>query len=155
MSLPFFLENLKSNYCKVVFVLAFALAYVITPKHLLQGRYLFIAVPYFLLFSFSMACMVRVIKERAKSSLIKGGSVFSFLIGVVGLSALQVCGLGTPLCGASIGFGILSMILPRLAFEFLTKHGLIIVLLAMLLQIVGLYSMKCFQTKHFEACDKK
>lgn len=153
MPQPFIFENLKSNYCKIVFSAALFAGFFITPKHLITGRYLWVSVPFMLLFAFSIACMVRVIKERVSTTLDKGSSIFGFLISVVGLSALQACGLGAPLCGASIGLSILSAVLPSFALQLLVHHGLTIVLFTMALQIIGLYSMKCFKINHFKACN--
>lgn len=154
MQLPFLLENLKSNYCKIVFIIALVFGYLITPQSMRGGNLWFLTIIYISLFAFSIACMVRAIKEKISTTLTKSSSVISFITSVVGLSALQVCGLGAPMCGTSIGLSLLSAILPNFALQFLINHSLSIVLTAMLLQLIGLYSMKCFKTNHLQACDK-
>lgn len=155
MQLPFLFENLKSNYCKIVFIIALVFGYLITPQSIQGGDLWFLTIVYILLFAFSVTCMARAIKEKVSTTLTKSSSVISFITSVIGLSALQVCGLGTPMCGASIGLSLLSTILPNFALQFLINHSLSIVLITMLLQLISLYSMKCFRINHLQACDNK
>jgi hypothetical protein len=56
--------------------------------------------------------MMRIIKERAKSAKKTGHSVVGVVMGLLGFSALHVCTIGLPFCGATIGLAVISSIFP-------------------------------------------
>lgn len=147
MNSPFIFNNLRSNYCKVVFAVSLIVGFFLVPQDIFHSVYKFIAFPFVLIFAFTMACMVRTIKERAKSALHKG-SVISVISAIIGVSALHVCGISAPVCGSSIGMGIISIIFPGFMFNFLREYSVPIVILTMFAQVISLYFMKCFSVSH-------
>lgn len=146
MNLPFVFGNLKSNYCKIVFLIASVISFYLVPKDIWVSQHVYIVVPYILIFSFTITCVVRTIKERIKNSLNVGSSAIGVVAGIIGMSAVQVCGLSTPLCGASIGAGILAIVFPNVASYTLNRYSLLIIVATMLIQLVSLYFMKCLKS---------
>lgn len=150
MPLPFVFRNLKSNYCKVVFLISAIIAYYLVPKDIWVSQYIFIVIPYILVFALTITCVVRTIKERVKSVLNIGGSAVGIIAGIIGMSAVQICGLSTPLCGASIGAGILAIIFPNIASYTLSRYSVIIIISTMTVQLTSLYYMKCFNRLNYK-----
>lgn len=147
-NLPFFLTNLKSNYCKVVFLISLILGYLSVPKHIYTGNYVFLTIPFIILFAFTITCIVRSIKEKIVASKQNGSSVLVIIANVVGISTLQVCGLGVPSCGASIGIGLVTAIFPEFMVRYLKDYAVWILIFSILIQIYSLYSLNCiFQKK--------
>jgi len=147
MKLPFFLENLKSNYCKVVFLISLILGYLSIPKEIYQGKYVYLAIPFIILFAFTITCIVRSIKEKIVVSKNNGSSLLAIIINIVGISTLQVCGLGVPSCGASIGMGVLTAIFPEFLIRYLHSYAIWILIISILIQIYSLYSLNCIVDK--------
>ena len=144
----FIFENLHSNYCKAIFGLAMIGGYLLTPASALTGLYLFLSVPFIVLFALTIACSVRAVKEKVQVAQHQHTSILGIIASIVGVSAIQACGIGTPLCGASLGMSILSTLFPSLFVQVLVKHSVVILSLSILIQIVTLYNMKCLTTNH-------
>ena len=154
--LPIFITNLKSNYCKVVFVISLILGYLSVPHHIYSSEYVFLTIPFIILFAFTITCIVRSIKEKIVASKKKSSSILAILANVIGLSTLQVCGLGVPSCGASIGIGIVTAIFPELLLTSLQDYAILILIFSILIQIYSLYSLNCiFQKKKSKNISKK
>ena len=103
---------LKSNYCRLVFLISTVIIYLFTPKHVLYGWFSIIGVLFMLTSALVITCLVRDIKDRiilAKNTKSTGLAMFATVIGLV---ALQTCSISAPVCGASIGAGILAIIIP-------------------------------------------
>jgi hypothetical protein len=64
----------------------------------------------------------------------------------LGVTALQVCGLGVPACGVSVGAGFVSLIFPGVVFNYLRDYSIFILIFSITIQIYSLYKMKCFDT---------
>jgi hypothetical protein len=148
VKLPFFLTNLKSNYCKVVFVISLILGYFSVPHHIYSSDYVLLTIPFIFLFAFTITCIVKSIKERVVASKKEGSSLLAILANVIGISTLQVCGLGVPSCGASIGVGIVTSIFPDILVNYFQEYAVWILIFSILIQIYSLYSLNCiFQKK--------
>lgn len=147
MRLPIIITNLKSNYCKLVFILSIILGYFLLPRHIWYSSYIFLAIPFVLLFAFTMACTVRNIKEKVKSKKQNKGSVIGIIASILGISVLQVCGIGVPMCGVSIGMSLLSIFLPSSLLMSLSPFGGWILGIIIIIQIVSLYFLGCFKTE--------
>ena len=77
-----------------------------------------------------------------------GASLLAVLANVIGLSTLQVCGVGVPTCGASIGIGIVTAIFPDVLVNYFQDYAVWILIFSILIQIYSLYSLNCiFQKK--------
>ncbi len=135
---------LKSNYCKLVLVLSLFVAYMLIPSTVFTGWYTLLAGAFAIAFPLSMMCMIRLIKERAKAASTYSGSAIGLIASIIGLSALQVCGVGAPVCGASLGLGVLSAIFPGVFVNVLEGYSTWFLLLAVISQVASLYFMKCF-----------
>jgi len=86
------------------------------------------------------------IKERIKLARTYKNSILSIIATAIGLSALQVCGVGAPVCTATIGAGILALIFPVTFVEFLSDYSILIISISILFQLIALYFMNCFKT---------
>jgi MFS family permease len=67
------------------------------------------------------------------------------LLGVLGFGAAQFCVFGSPICTFSVGAAIVTAIFPSFLIEFLYEYAAAIIVVAILLQILGLYVMGCFK----------
>ncbi|MCD6477663.1 MAG: hypothetical protein J7K87_01545 [Candidatus Aenigmarchaeota archaeon] len=94
--------------------------------------------------SLSLTCIIRNIKERVKLSKTYETSSISVIAAGIGLAALQVCGVGAPVCGASVGLGILSAIFPGVFVNVLEFYAIWIIVISIALQLIALYEMNCF-----------
>ncbi len=140
------LNIFKSPYCWMVFSVMLVVSYFLVPKKIFYGYYSIIAVIFILVFALNFTCLVRSIKDRiVEKKKQSSASFWSFLIGVIGLSALQTCAVGAPVCGASIGIAVLSSIFPAFAFDWLSEYALWIIIISILIQLVSLYQMNCFK----------
>jgi len=152
MKTPYFIQILASFYCKIVFILAFGVSYFFLPPHVLYGHHAWLAIIFMIVFSFSLACIVRNIKEKVVLSRTYKTSVLSLILSILGFSAFQVCGLGASVCGLSAGAGVLAIFFPGFVLNFLSDNSTFIVSFSIVIQTFVLYSMNCF--KHFSGrCD--
>jgi len=147
MKEPYLLYILRSSYCKSVLILSLIGSYFLIPNKVFYGYGYFLAGAFMLVFSFSITCIVRNIKEKIKLSHTYKTSIFSLFLGIVGISAFQVCGIGAPVCGATIGLGIVSVIFPAFFIDFLTDYSHAIIIISIIMQTAALYFMKCLRIK--------
>ena len=145
MLTPYILTILKSHYCKAVFLLAMLASYFLIPHKVFYGFGYILAITFMLTFSLSVTCIVRNIKEKILLARTYKRSVAHIILIALGLSALQVCGVGAPVCGATVGLGVLSVIFPGVFIDFLGDYHLVIIIVSILLQLVSLYFMACFK----------
>ncbi len=141
----YIIKVFKSNYCKFLFLLFFVLSYFLIPASVFYGIYTLLAIAFMISFSLTLTCLIRNIKERVLVAKEYKKSIVGILASAVGLTALQVCGVGAPLCGAYLGAGILSTILPGFFMNFLEKYSVVLILFSIVFQIIGLKSMNCFK----------
>ncbi len=140
----------------------------ITPLHALLG------IIYSLLFALLTTCLFKTIWEKVRELLehkkphaflgesreqlrrgewLKALKTFAvgflkFLVvfvGILGLGAAQFCVFGSPVCGISVGAGLVMAIFPSAAVHFLVEYAKWIIAAAIVLQILGLYLMGCFK----------
>jgi L-asparagine transporter-like permease len=135
----------KSWYCDLSFLVFFVLLLLFLPASIFQGYFIILGVSFSLVFALSLTCMMRIIKERAKSAKKTGHSVIGVVMGLLGFSALHVCTVGLPFCSATIGLAVISSIFPVFLMEYLYEYPYIIITISFLIQIYSLYSMKCFK----------
>lgn len=141
----FLFKVLKSHYCQIVFLISFGLSYFLIPQRVFTGFYLYLAILYMSLFGLIMACIVRLLKERILLARKTQKSFLGILFSALGLISLQVCGIGAPVCGFSLGQTILFTIFPKVFVHFLTQYALPILLFSIIMQLYFLFSLKCFQ----------
>ena len=67
------------------------------------------------------------------------------LLGILGLGAAQFCVFGSPVCSFSVGAAIVTAIFPSFILQILYEYAEWIILVAILIQAVGLYFMGCFK----------
>ncbi|PLX24669.1 hypothetical protein C0580_04465 [Candidatus Parcubacteria bacterium] len=146
-------EVFKSNYCKIVFLLIFIASYFLIPEKVFYGWFYFIAILFMISFSLVMTCLIRSIKDKVVENKQTKQKITGAIAALIGLSALQVCTVGAPVCGVSIGFSIVASIFPSVAFNFLEKYSVYIIVISILLQLYSLYKMACFH-KMLGKCHK-
>lgn len=149
----YLIKILNSNYCKIVFILSMIMIYFFLPRGIFKGILSIIGIIFILLSSMVLTCFVRNIKEKYLSAKLNATSSLGLLATIIGISSLQICGLGAPVCGASIVAGILALIAPGVSLHFLKNHEIIIIIISILIQILALYLMNCF--KQFTTCNNK
>lgn len=135
----------SSTYCVVVFTATFLLSWLLVPSSMWYGWYPVLAVLFMASFALTVTCMVRNIKERIAVAKTYRTSLLGLIAAGIGLSALQVCGVAAPMCGASIGFGIVAAIFPGFLFSALSQWSIAIVVLSVAAQWVALFAMRCFR----------
>jgi len=138
---------MSSVYCKMVFVLALLISFFLLPEGVFSGTHKYIAVLFMLTFSFSAACIVRNIKNKIVLSRTYKTSVISAILSVLGFSAFQVCGINAAVCTASVSAGFVATIFPGFLFNFLKDYGHLVIWFSVILQIIALYMMKCFERR--------
>jgi hypothetical protein len=137
---------LKSHYCKIVFALTFVVGLVTVPKSVYLDRlskilvYIFIA-----LFALTATCLVRNIKERVVAARARQSSILGIVATAIGIVAIQSCGIGAPICGASVGAGFLGFLFPGMALSFFRNYASILLISSIAVQIVSLYLMNCLK----------
>lgn len=138
---------MSSTYCRVVFLVSLFLSYFLLPPRVFVGANLYIAIIFMLVFSFSITCLVRNIKEKIVLARTYKTSIFSLILSILGFSAFQVCGVNAGLCTASVGAGIIGAIFPGFLVIFLNNYGHFLIWLSIILQLIALYYMNCFSEK--------
>lgn len=147
MKLPFIIENLHSKYCLTIFILMLGVGYLLIPKEVFAHTHVVVVIPFILLFALTTACAARSIKERILLSRNRA-SLIGIISSIVGITTLQVCGISGPMCGASVGVGILSVLFPGVIIAVLRDYSIGVLITTMIMQIVSLYMMKCFVRKN-------
>lgn len=136
----------KSKYCVIVFILALIASYFLIPKQVFYKWYTALALVFMLTISSTITCIVRNVKERIALSRTTETSILSIIATGIGITALQVCGVGAPVCGASLSMGFLSFLFPTVFTGFITRHATLIIGFSIALQIIALYFMNCFKS---------
>jgi hypothetical protein len=142
----FLFKVLESKYCLISFTLGLILGYLIVPHRIFTGFYTFLGVIYILMFAIVLMCIVRTIKDRITNEKQTGATTLSVIASLLGIGALQACGIGAPVCGATVGVGILSVFFPQSAFAVLEKYAVHVIILSLILQIVAIFYMGCFRS---------
>lgn len=144
----YLLEIFKSHYCQLVFLISLIGTYFLVPQKVFYGHYTWIGILFIITTALTITCLVRSIKERVLSAKAGGASLLGILSIIFGFGALQACTIGAPVCGATIGGGIVALIFPGFAFGLVEKYSVPIVLVSIFIQLLSLYLMKCFQKTH-------
>ena len=141
----YLLKVFKSGYCQLTFVLFLAAGYFLTPKLILNGWQFFLAALFIFLFALVLTCLVRNVKEKAILARKYKSSLIGIIAAALGLAALQACGFGAPVCGASIGVGIMSAVFPGVFVNFFSAYSVYIIIFSIIFQFLALYFMNCFK----------
>ena len=145
MKHTFFASLFSSGFCILIFAIVFALSWFLVPRMILHGWYIVLAAIFMVSFALTITCIIRIIKERVVQARTYGTSLIGLIAAALGLSALQVCGISMPLCGATIGLGIISSLFPGFLFHILAQWSVLIVMLSILAQWISLFIMHCFR----------
>jgi hypothetical protein len=141
----FIMNMLRSKYCLIVLLLGLAGGYYFVPKKIFNGIWFVVGIVYIIVFAFVVACMVRVVKERAVNMKNTGASLISVIATVIGIGAMQTCGIGAPICGATVGIGVFSLFFPNISTSFFNEYAMHIVVVSIAIQLLALYFMSCFK----------
>ncbi len=142
--LPYVVKIFKSYFCQIAFLLFLVGSYFLIPKNVFYGWYNVLAGLFMVAFALTLTCLARNIKEKVILAKTYKSSILGIIATALGLSVLQVCGVGAPVCGASIGAGVVSLFFPSFALNFFEKYSLYIIIGLITIQIIALYYMKCF-----------
>lgn len=135
----------QSHYCKAVFLAVLAGSYFLIPDKVFSGMYIGLALAFMVVFSLVITCFVREVKDKVKEERRYGASVLGIILGVIGFSAFQVCGVGAPICGASLGVVFVSSVFPAFFVNFLTAYSNLVLIGVIVLQLAALVYMGCFK----------
>ena len=135
----------KSKYCIIAFILILFLSHFLIPKTVFYGFYTILAIIFIISFSLTITCIIRNIKEKILLAKTYKSSIIGIIATALGLAALQVCGFGAPVCGAAVGLGILSSILPTAFMNIISKYVVQFLVISIIFQLVALYIMNCFK----------
>lgn len=140
----YLINILHSNYCKLVFLSAFFGSYFIVPDAVFVGQYRLLVLFFMLTFSLVATCIVRNIKEKILIAHHVKTTFVGLFFYILGISALQVCGMSAAMCTASVGAGLVSVIFPGVMFNYLIEYSVYVVYLSITSQLLVLYYLKCF-----------
>jgi len=141
----YLLKILKSHYCKFVFLISLIGSYYLLPKKIFYKLYTLIGILFIVTTSLTITCLVRNIKEKIVSAKASGASLLGIISIIFGFGALQTCTIGVPICGTTIGGGIIGLIFPGFVFNLMEKYSVLIAMISIFIQLLSLYLMKCFQ----------
>ncbi|RLI99174.1 MAG: hypothetical protein DRP06_04065 [Candidatus Aenigmatarchaeota archaeon] len=140
------IQIFKSHYYKLIFVISLFLVSFLVPNKIFYGYYYLIEILFIILTSLTTTCFVRGIKEKAYSAKSNGASLVGILSIIFGFGVLQACVIGSPVCGATIGTGMVALIFP--AFNFIKVCGILVIISSIFVQVLTLYSMNCFKSNY-------
>lgn len=141
----FIFSIFKSKYCWLSLFFGLIIGYYIVPDKIFNSSWFIVGLIYSIVFAVVISCTIRIIKERAVNIKNTGAGFLSVLAAIFGIGAMQVCGVGAPICGATIGFSVFSILVPGIPLEILTEFALQIIIASIGLQLLSLYYMKCFK----------
>jgi len=139
-------DVLNSNYCRAIFVVSMFVSFFILPSFIFMGWLVVLAVVFMLVFSLSMACMIRSIKDMFSNARRTGRSLLSIISMLLGFSAFHACTIGAPVC-ASAGIGLLLTLLPSFMLGVLSSYSILIIVVSIFLQLFVLSRMGCLRYK--------
>ena len=135
----------QSKPCLATFLLSLILSYFLIPKKVFYGYFILIAFAFMFLFSLTITCTIRNFKEKMKLAKSTKGTGLAAIAATIGLVSLQVCGVGAPVCGATVGVGILSIFLPATALGFFEDYAVWIIVSMIFMKLISLKYMNCFK----------
>lgn len=140
------LKILESRYCILVFLISLIVSILVIPKKVFYKWYFVLAIAFVLTFALTITCIVRNIKEKIKVRKQTSKSIIALIFSIIGFSALQVCTIGAPVCGAA-GLGLFAIIIPKFAFHFFNEYSVWIIIITIVLEIISMNSMSCFKSR--------
>lgn len=146
----YIIQVFHSHYCQFVFGASLVLGYFIVPKEVFYGYGIILGILFILSFALVVTCLVRQTKERVKVARTYSGAIIGIIATAIGLTALEACGIGAPVCGAMVGVGILSIILPMSVIDIVSQYAAQILVVSIMIQLVSLYFMNCFKKYPFK-----
>ena len=148
-------KTLKSKVCWIVMILSvFFLLLLMRDQiaNIFHNKSPFISIvailaviAFFAMFALSLACTIRIIKDRFEErKKFAKESIWNLILYVVGFTTLQTCFL-SGICGVNLVIPILSLFLPVTFIGFMEHYGLYILIAVDILLFISLYTMKCFK----------
>jgi hypothetical protein len=137
----------RSKYCIFVFGAALVGSYYLVPEKIFYGPFIILGILYILIFSLTFTCIIWTIKEKVVNLKNAGAGIVSIIAAVLGIGAMQVCTVGAPICGASVGLGLFSLFMPTVSQDFMNDHAVVLIIVSIAVQLAALYYMKCFKSR--------
>jgi len=129
----------------IAFLLGLLLSYILIPRDVFE-HFLLLALAFMLVFSLTLVCVVRNIREEISIVRKYTHSLLGFILALIGFGAFHVCGVGT-VCSTTVGTAVISLIFPGIFVNFLTDYAVWIIGFSIIFQVVMLYFMRCYRKK--------
>ncbi|MBW3021212.1 hypothetical protein KY334_07995 [Candidatus Woesearchaeota archaeon] len=141
----FLFDIFKHKSCRLVFIVALAIISLLVPRSIFLGWLILLGIPFIVLSSMVVSCFIRLLRERIRLSKESGMSLLGIIATAFGFIALQMCSIGTLVCGVTLSFSIFGFILPGFLFHFIGEYSYLVLVLSIILQFISLYFMNCFK----------
>jgi len=128
----------------VLFLILLVFGYFLTPQHIFIGNYKYLAYTFIVLFAILNYCIIKTIYRNYLFNKNQKGFTKGLIASILGVSALQVCGLSAYACSTSIGFTILATFLPHTFLTFLQDFSVQIIAISIVVQFITIWHLKCF-----------
>jgi len=136
---------LTSKLCKIIFILSLIVSFFLVPIELFKTDYAVIVVLFMIFFSLTVTCIFRNIREEIVVLRNTHHHLLGIVAAVLGISAMQVCGIATHMCVGGVGLGIISALYPVVFVNLLTKYAVSVIVGSIVLQGIALHFMGCFR----------
>jgi hypothetical protein len=145
VKLLFSYKNIGYFYYSAVFILSLILGFLLTPGTVLDSETDLLAFTFIILFALTSVCTAKNLKERVVLAKQAKNSAISTFSSILGITALQACGLTSFACGTSIATSLFLTIVPGTLLHTLQKYGPVLLIITIIIQILSLYYMRCFK----------
>lgn len=129
----------------ILFLMLLIIGYFLTPQHIFSGNYKYLAYIFIILFAILNYCIVKTVYRNYIYNKKQKGFTKGLIASILGISALQVCGLSAYACSTSIGFTLLATFLPHTFLTFLQDFSVEIISISIVVQFITIWHLKCFK----------
>ncbi|MBR9681724.1 MAG: hypothetical protein GOV00_02910 [Candidatus Altiarchaeota archaeon] len=138
----------ESKSCRVVFVLALILGYILTPKRIFHQLYTLLGIAFIINFALLVTCIFKNIHEKTKLATPYKGMTISTIATTLGFTSLQLCSVGASFCGASLGSGIIALMLPLSVMHFISEYAVQLIIFSIAVQTWAMVSLGCVESRN-------
>jgi hypothetical protein len=134
--IPEIFNIFNNKFYSIVFFIFLVIGTFLVPKNIFYNYWMILAVIFAITFALSMTYVVKNIKEKIAKT--KHHSILGVVSAIFGISAFQVCNLGS--CGQGVLVGLV-LLFPSFFVRFLESYGVIIIIISIILQVIALIFM--------------
>lgn len=132
----------------LIFLFLLMFGFFITPQHIFNGNFKFLGYMFILFFALLNYCIVKTIYRNYVYNKNNLGFKKGIFASIIGISALQVCGLSAYACSTTIGFTFLATFLPYAFLNFLHEFSVEILAISIFVQAFSILHLNCFEIKN-------